>query len=188
MSYYIYQTEGIILSRKDVGEADRIFSILTRDLGRIDAISQGVRYLKSKLRYNLKIFSYSRLGLVMTRDSWRIVDAEELRDWQSIRGSAEKLAIASTIAELINRMVRGQEFDSALWEEVKSAFHFLEKSENLDNGALRTFELLTTVRTLACLGYVAEPKKWLNLSLGEARNLEPLMASIIKTSLEESQL
>lgn len=128
MAYTIYQTEGIILGGKDVGEADRIFSILTKDLGRIDAMAQGVRYLKSKLRYNLNAFNYCRFGLVATKDSWRIVDAEELNGWPAIRASFEKLAAVSRIAELVSRMVRGQEPDFNLWNEVKNAFAFLEKT------------------------------------------------------------
>ncbi len=189
MSYHIYQTEGIILGKRDVGEADRIFSILTKDFGRIDAISQGVRYIKSKLRYNLNNFSYSRIGLTMSGDLWRIVDTEELNGWPSIRSNSEKSAVAFRICELINRMVRGQESDIRLWNEIKKAFIFLEKMEspiNVKN--LRIFESLASLRLFSHLGYVADHKKWLNLSVEKAKNLEPLMASAIKTAIKESQL
>lgn len=190
MSYHIYQTEGIILSKKDVGEADRIFSILTKDLGRIDATAQGARYLKSKLRYNLNAFNYCRFGLVATKDSWRIIDAEELDGWPAIRASFEKLAALSRIAELVNRMVKGQEPDFYLWNEVKNAFAFLEKGVLKDeNGKrLEVFELLTSLKILSLLGYVAGAEKWSNLSLDEAQKIKPLMISIINRALQESQL
>ena len=189
MSYRIYQTEGIIFGKKDVGEADRIFSILTAEFGRIDALAQGSRYLKSKLRYNLDLFSYSRFGLVMTKESWRIVDAEELKSLDSIRESSEKLAVAFRLAELINRMVRGQEPDNALWNEVKESFLNLEEDERLRNEKnLQYFELLTNLRILSRLGYVEEHKKWLSLPLEEARGKESLMSSTIEKALKESQL
>ncbi len=141
MSYYIYQTEGIIIDKKDAGEADRIFGILTRDFGRITALAQGVRYLKSKLRHNLNTFSYSRFGLVIGRDFWRIIDTEELNDWYNIRRSPEKLSAVSEIAGLLNRMVKGEQPDIALWEEVKKALLFLEETEMpKDEKALKTFK------------------------------------------------
>jgi len=191
VSYHIYQTEGIILSKRDVGEADRIFSILTKDLGRIDAMAQGARYLKSKLRYNLNAFDYCRFGLVATRDFWRIIDAEELNSWPTLRASFDKLAALSRIAALINRMVKGQEPDFYLWNEVKNTFAFLEKNGILkdENGkGLEAFELLTTLKILSLLGYVADAEKWVNLPLDEAQKIKPLMVSIINKALQESQL
>ncbi len=190
MSYHIYQTEGIILGKNDVGEADRRFSILTAEFGRIDAAAQGVRYLKSKLRYSLDIFVHARLGLVMTReDSWRIVDAEELNSWSQIRANPEKLAAAFRIADLINRMVRGQESDAVLWEEVKKSFIFLEQAKDSDDKKiLQAFELLTQLKILSHLGYVAEQDKWLNMPLEEAQKKESLMVSTINKAIEESQL
>ena len=189
MSYHIYQTEGIILGKRDVGEADRIFSVLTKEFGRIDTMAQGVRYIKSKLRYNLNDFSYSRIGLTMSGELWRIIDAEELGAWADIRSNPKKLAVVSRLAELINRMVRGQEPDAGLWDEVKNTFIFLERMDNFENEkGMYTFELLTTLRILSHLGYVADHEKWLNLSPEKAQNLEPLMVSTIKTALQESQL
>ncbi|KKU23266.1 MAG: repair protein RecO protein [Microgenomates group bacterium GW2011_GWA1_46_15] len=36
-------TEGIVLKRMNVGEADRFVTIFTRDLGKISALAKGVR-------------------------------------------------------------------------------------------------------------------------------------------------
>ncbi len=189
MSYHIYQTEGIILGKKDVGEADRIFSVLTKEFGRIDAVAQGIRRVESKLRYSLSTFSYVRFGLVASRSSWRIVDAEELNNWMNIRETPGKLATIFRIAELINRMVKGQEPDIALWEEVKSAFLLLEQYESSqEERDLQIFELLTQLRILSHLGYVAEHDKWLNLQFTEAQKMKPLIISEIDKALQESQL
>lgn len=188
MSYHIYQTEGIILGKKEVGEADRIFSIMTKDFGRIDAISQGVRHVKSKLRYSLNDFSHSRIGLTMSGDLWRIIDAEEMSAWPSVRSNPKKLAVVSYLAELINRMVRGQEPDTNLWDEFKNTLIFLEKYNVEDEKNLQIFELLTSLKILSHLGYVSDHEKWLNLSLDEARKMEPLMTSLINKAIEESQL
>lgn len=189
MSYRLYQTEGIILARRDIDEADRIFSVFTKDFGRINAVSQGVRYLKSKLRYNLEMFSWLRIGLVSGRDFWRIVDAEEINHLAGIKKNPLKISAASQIIQLLNRMVRGQERDANLWNEVKNSLIFLDDSDILGAAKnFKTFQLLTNLRILSHLGYVPDGGKWLGLPLKEAFGLEPQMASIIKKSIEESQL
>jgi len=188
VSYHIYQTEGIILSKKDIGEADRLFSILTKDFGRIDALAQGVRYLKSKLRYNLDAFSCSRFCLVATKEFWRIVDAEELIYWKNIRENSLKIKALAQIVGLLNRMVRGQEPDFDLWNEIRKSLCFLGSPQFPEERKMRAFTLLANLRVLSCLGYVKESKKWLELPLEKAVGLEPIMESTIDKALEESQL
>ncbi|MBU1159875.1 DNA repair protein RecO, partial [Patescibacteria group bacterium] len=96
MSHIIYQTEGIILRKSNFGEADRILTIFTEKFGKISAVAQGVRYLKSKLRYNLETMSRSRIGLVASKKTdWRIIDAEEIDNYRKIIESPENLAVFS---------------------------------------------------------------------------------------------
>lgn len=49
------QTKGIILSRRDYGEADRILNILTEHLGKISAIAKGSRKLTSRKSGHLEL-------------------------------------------------------------------------------------------------------------------------------------
>lgn len=189
MSYHIYQTEGIVFAKRDVGEADRILFVLTRDLGRIDALAQGIRYLKSKLRYSIDTFSYSRIGLVRGKDFWRIVDAEKLVNWRHIPQNSEKLAIVAKIAGLLGRMIKGEQPDKALFEEVRAAFIFLEENEFPKDGKnLKTFESLTKIRIMSHLGYVADHKRWLSMALEEAEGKEKLMSEELQKALIESHL
>ena len=48
MSYIIYQTEGVILSKTNFGEADKLFYIFTEQFGLIRASANGVLNLKSE--------------------------------------------------------------------------------------------------------------------------------------------
>lgn len=177
------------MARREAGEADRLFSVFTKDFGRIEAMAQGVRHLKSKLRYNLEMFSCVRLGLVAGRDFWRIVDAEELNNLAGIRKSPQKIFAAGRIIRLLDRMVRGQEQDINLWTEVKNSLIFLDDAPApAPEKNLKTFQLLTGLKILSCLGYVSDGEKWLGLSVKEASGLEPEMASIMERAVKESQL
>ncbi|MEN9649036.1 MAG: hypothetical protein RL094_3 [Candidatus Parcubacteria bacterium] len=78
MSHHIYQTEGFIIEAVDVGEANKLYTLFTKDLGLIRASAQGVRFLKSKLRYSLQELSFSSIAVVRGKEMWRITSARKL--------------------------------------------------------------------------------------------------------------
>ncbi|MEW5907968.1 MAG: DNA repair protein RecO [Patescibacteria group bacterium] len=157
MSHIIYQTEGIILGRKDFGEADAIITIFTEKFGKINAIAQGVRYLKSKLRYSLDKFSYSRFGLIISKafeDSiWRIVDAEEKMPLTDLLKEKERIKILSRIMKLIDRMVQGEERNDNLWQEIKRVVTALN-DQKISQKDLSELEISVVLNILTVLGYL----------------------------------
>lgn len=62
-------TTGIILSRTDYGEADRILTVLTPDHGKISLMAKGVRRVKSKLAGGIELFSTSEISYIPGKGS-----------------------------------------------------------------------------------------------------------------------
>lgn len=157
MPHIIYQTEGIILSKGNFGEAESVFSVFTEDFGKIRAAAQGVRHIKSKLRYNLDLFSYRRFSVIAGRHGsggfWKIVDAEEISPGRNIFSDTAKTAVFSRVASLLDRMVQGEERNPLLWSEIKNIFHFLRK-ESVKKEELRDFEISAVFNILKNLGYI----------------------------------
>jgi len=54
-------TQGIVLTRTNFGEADRIITMLTPDHGKVRVIAKGVRKIKSKLAGGIELFSVSQI-------------------------------------------------------------------------------------------------------------------------------
>lgn len=73
-------TRGIVLSRTDYGEADRILTVLTPDRGKLRLMARGVRKVKSKLAGGIELFSVSHItympgkGDIGTLVSTRLID------------------------------------------------------------------------------------------------------------------
>ena len=55
------RTEGVILKRKNFGEADRIVTIYTRDQGKVVALAKGVRRPRSKKAGHLELGSWCKV-------------------------------------------------------------------------------------------------------------------------------
>ena len=106
--HHIYQTEGIVLERRPVGEAGIYVSIFTRDFGFLRADARGCRSLASKLRYSLQDFSRSNISLVRGRNSWRVTGAYLIENLNSeLKECREKLFLSARVFSLLRRLLHG---------------------------------------------------------------------------------
>lgn len=140
-----YGTEGILLKIRDRGEADRILTFYTKDLGRVDAIAAGLRRSYSKLRGHLSLYNHTRIILTPGRHYWRLIDAEEIMERKDISIESAR----SSFVQMFLRLVGAGEVHSELWDEVVS----LNKAAYpVDFAALK-------VKTLALLGMLPAPQE-----------------------------
>ena len=117
--YTLHQTEGVILAAHDMGEADRFYTVFSRDHGKIEVFAKSVRLEKSKLRYHLRSCARVRISFVEGKNMFRLTDAEEL---ESPPEDELSYAMARRAAQFLERMVAGQERDLSLWAVVVSGF------------------------------------------------------------------
>ena len=109
------KTEAIILKTADLGEADQLLTIYSKEFGKIRVIARGIKRLESKLRYHLEPLTYNQLILIEGK-SFRIVkDAILLDEFLLMRKELEKTKIAYKIAELIDQAIVDEEKDEKIW-------------------------------------------------------------------------
>jgi DNA repair protein RecO len=156
--YNLHQTEGIILSSSDFSEADRFYTIYSRDFGKISVLAKGVRTEKSKLRGHLAPYSLARISFIEGKDHLRLTDAEEI--WNSSRISEEKFYVLQRLSRLVDRLAQGPEKDEALWKFLSRAFlYFLNlNADSAAEDSVKDFESLFRARLLHRLGYVSLPE------------------------------
>lgn len=155
MSHTIYTTEGFILKSINFGEANRYFFILTKEFGLLKVTAQGIRYLKSKLRYSLEDFSYVQISVVRGRELWRLTSAEKKYSFPVQNLEQEKLLLLSQIFSLLLRLLHGEERNDLLFENIKDVFIFLLE-EDFSSKELSNLECLWALRILSSLGYLGK--------------------------------
>ena len=64
-----HTTTAIILRRVAYGEADRIITVITPDMGKRSLMAKGVRKVKSKLAGGIELFSTSEISYIVGRGS-----------------------------------------------------------------------------------------------------------------------
>jgi DNA repair protein RecO (recombination protein O) len=97
-----YKTHGIVLRARNLGEADKIFTLFTRERGKVDAVGKGVRRPKSHLAGRLQFVTEAALALHRGRTLDVITGAEiACEHWRAIVAPAA-YATAHVLAELID--------------------------------------------------------------------------------------
>lgn len=144
----IYKTEGVILGQIEVGEADRLLIIYSRDFGKISVLAKSARLLQSKLKGHLNTGAYLRLMFVQGADKLRLIDAQELElnDYPVFGRSLFFPAFA-----FLNRIIQGSEKDEAVWLLL---LRFLKNGRVFENFV--SAQKIFTARLLHRLGYVDE--------------------------------
>jgi DNA repair protein RecO len=156
MAYHLYKTEGIVLDERSFGEANKIFYLLTPDLGLVAASAQGIRDLKSKLRYQISKYSLTRVVLVRGKETWKLTGAEGEHRWENIYSNKAKLTVVVKIFTLLRKFIRGEGQQLALYDDLKAALDYLDHFSPLhyNETMLRAWEMVTVLRLLNHLGYV----------------------------------
>lgn len=98
-----YVTDAIVLSRFELGEADRVLTVLTPEYGKLRIIARGVRRPTSRLGGSLEPFAELRVALSHGRTFEHVTQVSVGHAWLRMRDSLESAATAWYLAELADR-------------------------------------------------------------------------------------
>ncbi len=172
--YTIHTTPGFIIESRPRGEAGKLLSIFTRDLGLVLATAQGIRLEKSKLRYHSQEYSFGEFSFVRGKEFWRLTNAGKVQGTSDkVQGgptsflsgselrkaSKNETELISRIALLLRRLLRGEEAHPELFDHIESAVNFLKSSPEFTSEQSQTLESIIVFRILHLLGYVGIDKK-----------------------------
>jgi DNA repair protein RecO (recombination protein O) len=103
----VYKTEAIVLRTMDLGEADRVLTVLTPRLGKLRVIAKGVRRPRSRIGGGLQPFSDVQLVLAVGR-TFDVVTSTSLEDPHlGLRNDLHSTASAWYVVELADRFCEG---------------------------------------------------------------------------------
>ena len=164
----IYRTEGIVLRRVELGEADRILTVYTPQYGKLRALAKGIRRPASKLRGHLELFTRAKLLLARGRTLDVITGAETTASYRGLRAedpsALDAIGAAYRIAERLDRLTEDGVENRAVWDLLVAALGALS-----DGIPPRLVTLHFDLRLLGYLGY--QPN--LDSCVGCDRPLEP---------------
>ena len=95
-----YTVDGLVLREVNVGENDKMLTILTPEKGRIGVMAKGSRSVKSKALATAQLYTYGNYEIYEKGDFKWLRGGSVIDGFYGIRDDIEKLSLAAYIADV----------------------------------------------------------------------------------------
>jgi len=127
-----YKYNGIILSKIDIAEVDRIYNIYTLEAGKIRVIGKGTRNPNAKLAGSLEPVTYSEIYISRTKGMGKITGAIVLDNFSRLKADYEYLARIFYVFGVLEKIITNEEKDEKIFELLLNYLRILEKLTEKD--------------------------------------------------------
>lgn len=150
----LYRATGIVLSARDLGETDRVLTILSRERGKLSAIAKAAKRPTSKLAASSQPFCYSTFQFAEGRNLDVVTEAVPRNAFYPIRASLQKITYASYFNELVDGFTEERSPSPRVFDLLFSALSALADPQGEKDASMlaRVFEL----RLLYLSGYAPQ--------------------------------
>ena len=121
-----YTTDAIVLSRFDLGEADRVLTLITPEGGKLKAIAKGIRKPTSRIGGSLEPFAELTVALARGRTFDVVTQDSVGHAWLRLRDDLESAATAWYLAELADRSLEERHAAEPLYTLLRRAYELLD--------------------------------------------------------------
>lgn len=122
-----YKTEAILLRRHNLGEADRILTLLSPELGKVRVVAKGVRKGRSKLAGHLEPFVVTQLHIAKGRNLDIVTSAQGTRYYKLASAELDRLGLAHLLLEICDKVLTEQQPQPDAYRLVCEALDALER-------------------------------------------------------------
>ncbi len=101
--FHSFRVDAVILRHSDYGEADRLLTVYSAQLGKTRALVKGARKITSRKAGHLEPFTHVKLQLAKGRDLPLVTQADTIEPYLPLRENLLLTSQASYIIELLDR-------------------------------------------------------------------------------------
>lgn len=105
----LYRCEGVVIRRRDFGEADRLVTLMTDNYGKIRALAKGTRRTKSRLGGHLEPYARTSVLIAKGRNLDIITQASVVDPMHHLRTTERSILYASHWSELADKLMVEQQ-------------------------------------------------------------------------------
>ncbi len=160
----VYKTEGIILKRKNVGEADRIVTVFTKEYGKLRLIAKGIRKIASRRAPHLEVFTQVILMVHTGRSMESITEVTTLQAFESLRENLTRVSLAYYLCDLVDSLMPEKQEQEEIYDLL---FHALSGLQTVEDAVLYSHSKAFTLELLWALGFLPRNKSLNGVRLQE---------------------
>jgi DNA repair protein RecO (recombination protein O) len=149
-----YKSEGIVLKRINMGEADRILTIFTKKHGKIHCVAKGVRKPTSRKSGHIELFDNTLLYLAKGKNIDILTQAEVIKRFSQIRTKLKAAKAAFHVVEIIDQLLPENQNNHNVYKELLNILAIIDSQGQATKRQIAEFE----ERILILLGF-GSPKE-----------------------------
>lgn len=123
--------EGIVLARKDFGEADSLVIIFTREKGKIKTLAKGARKIVSKKGGLINTFSRIKFRLERTKSIDLLLEPEMLESFSDWYKDLKKVSVAYHFVEVVDCLTREYQESEEIYKLLQTSLEDLKNEKSL---------------------------------------------------------
>ena len=127
------KTRGLVIRKRDTGEADRIITIFSENFGKIDLLVKGIRKSKKRDQSSADLLTLSNFTFYKKGDNYILNTIDSIDFFYDLKTSIEKLEITSYILSIVNEIVLPGERKREFFLRLKKALDFIIENDSYKN-------------------------------------------------------
>jgi hypothetical protein len=125
------KTEGIVIKRKNLGEADRILTIITPHEGKLTIKATGVRKITSRRSAHIELLNHAALSLYKGKGMHVLTEVKMLDDHSQIKADFTKVGLAYHLCELVDGLCPENQENGNVFYLLKNTLKRLAQQEDI---------------------------------------------------------
>lgn len=125
----VYKAEAIVIRRANLGEADRVVTLFTRERGKLSAVAKGARKPRSRFAGRLELFTQMRALLAQGRTLDVVSQVDVIDPFAALRADLARMGAASFVAEVTDKATPDREAQPAIYTALRQALRMISAGD-----------------------------------------------------------
>lgn len=145
----LLKVKGVVIAEKTVADFDKIVTILTPNMGKIEAAAKGSRRPKSLLMAATQFLCFGEYVLYKSGNNYSINSCETIEVFYDIRTDLDKLKYAAHITRIVNDVTTENQNTYKLMQLYLNTLYMISETDK----NLSLINSVFTLRLLSIIGF-----------------------------------
>lgn len=145
----VVKTKGIVLAVHNMGDNDKMVTVLTPDLGKIGCAAKGARRPKSALMAGTQFLCFADFVIYKGVSSYNINSADPIEIFYNVRLDFDKLKVVSEVAKIASDVTDENQSSYKILQLVLNTIYMISESDHDLDFILSVYKL----RLLSIIGF-----------------------------------
>ena len=145
----LIKTKGLILAQNNMGDYDKMCTLLTPDLGKIGCSAKGARRAKSTLMAGTQFLCFGDFLIYKGASSYHINSCEPIEIFYNLRLDIDRLTYASRVARIVNDITDENQNTYRILQLTLNTIYMLSESDKEMDFIYSIFK----IRLLSIIGF-----------------------------------